>query len=109
MIQISMGTEKRRTSVQWPTAVDDRLRLLVELVRQSGSLDKPSSANELLAALVCAQPLENDRLARLVKRYRGVELGDLAAATARHGGARQPRRGRPRSAASTDRADVPLT
>ena len=94
-----MVARKRRTSLEWPTEVDDRLRLLVDLARHSPALDRASSANELLAALVCEQSLEPDALGRTISRYRGVELAELDRATRAKGGPQVPRRGRPRAPA----------
>src|SRR5438094_10080093 len=98
MIEVPAEPERRRTSVEWPTIVDDRLRLLVDLARQAEHLDGTSSANELLAALVCAQSLDTEHVAQLVNRYRNLSLDQIAAATQRRGGAAAPRRGRPRTA-----------
>jgi len=94
--------EKRRSSVEWPTIVDDRLRLLVDLTQQADDLDKSTSANELLAALICSQSLDGARLARLVKRYRNRPLTKIAEETEEYGGAPPPRRGRPRSGSQRD-------
>jgi len=87
---------KRRTSIEWPTEVDDRLRLLVDLAGRSPTLSGASSANELLAALVCEQPLAPDALARTIDRYRGLKLSEVDRATSAMGGAPTPSRGRPR-------------
>lgn len=95
-----MAARKRKTSIEWPTEVDDRLRLLVELAGKSSTLGGASSANELLAALVCEQPLDPDQLARTIGHYRGVDMNEVARATNAKGGAPRPTRGRPR----TDRA-----
>lgn len=92
-----MAAPKRRTSIEWPTEVDDRLRLLVGLAGRSSRLSGVSSANELLAALVCEQPLDPDALARTISRYRRVELREVDRATSAKGGAPKPRRGRPRT------------
>lgn len=105
MVQVPADPEKRKTSIEWPTVIDDRLRLLVDLASQSAELDGASSANELLAALVSAQPLESDRLARLVKRHRNRPVDQIAAANEKHGGTPSPRRGRPRSGSSLKHPD----
>lgn len=91
-----MVARKRRTSIEWPTEVDDRLRLLVALAGRSPTLSGASSANELLAALVCEQPLEPAALARMIDRYRSLELSEVERATSANGGPPTPSRGRPR-------------
>lgn len=91
-----MPARKRRTSIEWPTEVDDRLRLLVDLAGRSPELTGASSANELLAALVCEQQLEPKALARTINRYRRLELTAVDRATSERGGAPTSIRGRPR-------------
>ncbi len=54
-----MRSDRRKTSVEWPAAVDDRLRHLVQLAEGSSGL-RTTSASELLAALICVQPLDGD-------------------------------------------------
>lgn len=88
--------DRRKTSVEWPAAVDDRLRHLVRLAEQSSDV-RTTSASELLAALICAQPLDGVRLATTITAYRqtgrdtmrATEPGDLSLPQPR-------RRGRPR-------------
>lgn len=92
-----MVARKRKTSIEWPTEVDDRLRLLVELASNSPTLGGASSANELLAALVCEQSVEPDQLARTINQYRAVDMNEIARATKAKGGAPKPTRGRPRT------------
>lgn len=89
--------KRKKTSIEWPTEVDDRVRLLVELAGKSPTLDGKSSASELLAALVCEQPLESGPLARTINQYRGVDMTEVARATDAKGGAPRPTRGRPRT------------
>jgi hypothetical protein len=89
-------SDRRKTSVEWPAAVDDRLRHLVRLAEESSGL-RTTSASELLAALICAQPLDGDQLAATISAYRqaghdtmgAVGSGDLNLP-------QTPRRGRPR-------------
>jgi hypothetical protein len=93
---ICLRGDRRKTSVEWPAAVDDRLRHLVRLAEEVGDL-RATSASELLAALICAQPLDGVRLATTITAYRqsgreilgAVSPGDLKPP-------RVPRRGRPR-------------
>lgn len=89
--------KRKKTSIEWPTEVDDRVRLLVGLVGKSPTLGAKSSASELLAALVCEQPLESEALARTISRYRRTDLAEIERATSASGGAPTPSRGRPRS------------
>lgn len=74
------------------------MRALVSLVERE--LGRPSSAAELLSALVCSQPTGGKTppgLARKVRWYAKQDLADLAAATAELPSAEpRPRRGRPR-------------
>lgn len=88
--------KRKKTSIEWPTEVDDRVRLLVDLVSKSPTLSGKSSASELLAALVCEQPLEPDQLAQTINQYRGVNMTEVAWGTNAKGGAPRPTRGRPR-------------
>ena len=91
-----MRGDRRKTSVEWPAAVDDRLRHLVRLAEQASDLGT-TSASELLAALIWAQPLDGARLAATITAYRqtghdtmgAAGPGDLSLPQA-------PRRGRPR-------------
>lgn len=91
-----MRGDRRKTSVEWPAAVDDRLRHLVRLAEEAADL-RITSASELLAALIWAQPLDGARLAATIITYRqtgrdltgAVESSDLNLPQA-------PRRGRPR-------------
>jgi hypothetical protein len=82
--------------VEWPTIVDERLRLLVEVAERAEEVEGASSANELLAALVCMQSLDSKRVGQLINRYRAQSPARIAAETRKHGGAPIPRRGRPR-------------
>ena len=93
-----MAARRRKTSIEWAIEVDDRLRLLVQLAGTSAELDGAASANELLAALVCEQPLDPNHLGRLIARFRGIHLADVARTTDAKGGAPRPVRGRPRTA-----------
>jgi hypothetical protein len=89
---------RRKTSVEWPVVVDDRLRLLVSLVEHAGDAGA-TSASELLAALVCEQPIDGGYLAAQVNRYRQASAVELSNATRRHSAeGPTPRRGRPRNA-----------
>ena len=91
-----MRGDRRKTSVEWPASVDDRLRQLVRLAEESSGL-RTTSASELLAALICAQPLDGGQLAATIITYRqagrdtmgGVGSGNLNPP-------QTPRRGRPR-------------
>jgi len=91
-----MRGDRRKTSIEWPADVDDRLRHLVQLAEETAQL-RTTSASELLAALVCAQPLDGPRLAATITDYRQARRGTME--TAPPGGPivpRPPRRGRPR-------------
>jgi hypothetical protein len=91
-----MRGDRRKTSIEWPAVVDARLRHLVRLAEEAAEL-RTTSASELLAALIWAQPLDGARLATIIIAYRHAEredmdmdnLGDLSPPQA-------PRRGRPR-------------
>jgi hypothetical protein len=91
-----MRGDRRKTSIEWPAAVDDRLRHLVRLAEETGE-PRTTSASELLAALIWAQPLDGARLAATITAYR--EAGSETMEMVRPGGLnppRTPRRGRPR-------------
>lgn len=97
-----MRGDRRKTSMEWPVGVDDRLRLLVRLAEQSGD-HRPTSASELLAALICDQPLDGTRLAAVISAYRrngsGHQNGSGSLAGGVDGEPQQSRRrGRPRRA-----------
>jgi hypothetical protein len=87
---------RRKTSVEWPVVVDERLRLLVTLVEQAGHAGT-TSASELLAALVCEQSIDGAHLLDKVLRYRQTPHAELSAITHSHmSPTTAPRRGRPR-------------
>lgn len=91
----AMRGDRRKTSVEWPTAVDDRLRLLVRLAEDTENI-RTTSASELLAALICDQPLEGTRLAELIAAYRQGSHGSTKVSDADEDRPRIRRRGRPR-------------
>jgi hypothetical protein len=85
--------DRRKTSIEWPATVDDRLRHLVRLAEEASEL-RTTSASELLAALIWAQPLDGAQLAATITAYRQADMegpgsGQLNLPQA-------PRRGRPR-------------
>jgi hypothetical protein len=87
---------RRKTSVEWPATVDDRLRHLVRLAEESSDL-RTTSASELLAALICAQPLDGELLAATITAYRQTGHDTMEAAGSSDLNLPQtPRRGRPR-------------
>jgi hypothetical protein len=92
-----VSSDRRKTSMEWPTVVDDRLRLLVSLTERS-NVTGPTSATELVAALICAQLIDADHLGEVVRRYRQMDSDEIKAETRRHGPLPTvtPRRGRPR-------------
>ena len=91
-----MRGDRRKTSVEWPAAVDDRLRHLVRLAEQASGL-RTTSASELLAALIWAQPLDSARLAATIIAYRQTGRDTMEAAESGELNLPQaPRRGRPR-------------
>lgn len=90
-----MRGDRRKTSVEWPAAVDDRLRLLVRLAEEAGNL-RTTSASELLAALICDQELDGARLAAVINTYRQSGRETIRAVGAGEDPPRAPRRGRPR-------------
>lgn len=103
-----MRGTRRKTSIEWPADVDERLRALVRLAEQDGGLPA-TSASELLAAMVCGQPADGARLAALITEYRqrGGEPAEApgppeAVPPSRRRG--RPRRGltRPRPPGSAD-------
>lgn len=75
-----MPQNRRKTSVEWPVAVDDRLRLLADLAAASPAT-RNTSASEVLAALVCTQSVEPEALQKLVLDYRAVRMEALATET----------------------------
>lgn len=96
-----MRGDRRKTSVEWPAAVDDRLRLLVRLAEEAGNL-RTTSASELLAALICGQQLDGVRLEALIIAYRHSGCETIRAAGASEDPPRTPRRGRPRVSRTKD-------
>jgi hypothetical protein len=88
--------DRRKTSVEWPATVDDRLRHLVRLAEEASDL-RTTSASELLAALICAQPLDSARLAATITAYRQTGRDTLGTAGSSDLSLPQTRRrGRPR-------------
>jgi hypothetical protein len=91
-----MRGDRRKTSVEWPAAVDDRLRHLVQLAEEAAEL-RTTSAAELLAALIWAQPLDSDHLAATISAYRQTGRDTMEAVRQNdQDPPRSPRRGRPR-------------
>lgn len=91
-----MRGDRRKTSIEWPAGVDDRLRHLVRLAEEAAEL-RTTSASELLAALIWAQPLDGARLAATITAYRHARRETMEAI--RPGNLippGTPRRGRPR-------------
>jgi hypothetical protein len=86
---------RRKTSIEWPADVDERLRALVRLAEQDGAL-RATSASELLAALVCGQPADGAGLAALITAYRQRGREPAAAPGPPEGPPSPRRRGRPR-------------
>jgi len=88
--------DRRKTSVEWPATVDDRLRHLVRLAEETPDL-RTTSASELLAALICAQPLDGAELAATITAYRQAGRDSMGTAGSSELNLPQtPRRGRPR-------------
>jgi len=88
---------RRKTSIEWPAAVDDRLRLLVRLAEEQEGLGV-TSASELLGALIWSQQPDGAGLAATITSYRqaGRDVTGLADEVSPAGPRRTPRRGRPR-------------
>jgi hypothetical protein len=88
--------DRRKTSIEWPAAIDDRLRCLVRLAEEESDL-RTTSASELLAALIWSQPLDGVRLAATITAYRQTGRDTMGAAGSSDPDLPQaPRRGRPR-------------
>jgi hypothetical protein len=88
--------DRRKTSVEWPATIDDRLRHLVRLAEEAAEL-RTTSASELLAALIWAHPLDGDRLAATITAYRQTGSDTIGAVGSTDLNLPQaPRRGRPR-------------
>ena len=69
-------SQRRTTSVQWPTEVDDRLDVLVRLAADEGV---PISRAQMLSALVANASVNSAAVARVARRYLGgLQAGDLA-------------------------------
>lgn len=90
-----MRGDRRKTSIEWPADVDDRLRHLVQLAEETTEL-RATSASELLAALVCAQPKDGPRLAATITDYRQAREIMETAPPGDPIPPLTPRRGRPR-------------
>jgi hypothetical protein len=91
-----MRGDRRKTSIEWPAAVDDRLRHLVQLAEEAAEL-RTTSASELLAALIWAQPLDGARMAATIAAYRQTGRDTMEAVRQNdQNPPRTPRRGRPR-------------
>ncbi|MGO9159549.1 MAG: hypothetical protein ACLP7J_02390 [Streptosporangiaceae bacterium] len=91
-----MRGDRRKTSVEWPATVDDRLRHLVRLAEGAADL-RSTSASELLAALIWAQPVDGARLAATITAYRQTGRDTIeAVGPSELNPPQTPRRGRPR-------------
>jgi hypothetical protein len=92
-MELVWQAQRRRTLVDWPQAVDDRLEILVRAATAAG---ENVSRAQLLAALVAAADPTPDTLAELLRNYRQMHLADFAAhhdredlPTVRHPGPRR--------------------
>ena len=83
------NAERRNTLIYWPTAVDDRLDLLHQLLSREGY---QTSRAQILAALVAATPLNGEQLVQKLISYRRLEEGSFVAETANHSRHRRKRR-----------------
>lgn len=59
--------ERRATLVYWPESVDERLDILLALVKSCG---EHASRAQILAALVANAPLDGKKLGQLIRAYR---------------------------------------
>lgn len=73
-MELLRNSEKRTTSVQWPTEVDAYLNLLQRLVATEGV---QISRSQLLAALVADMQLDGRHLARVARAYLRRRTGEL--------------------------------
>jgi hypothetical protein len=96
--------DRRKTSIEWPADVDERLRALVRLAEQDGGL-RATSASELLGALVCGQPADGAHLAALITVYRQRDREPPEAPGPLEGRPSPRRRGRPRRGLTRPRTD----
>lgn len=71
-----MESPRRKTSVEWPTVVDDRLRMLVAIAEHRTG--RRTSAAELLSALICAQSTDPERVAHRIRQFRALAPEDIA-------------------------------
>lgn len=73
---------RRTTLISWPSAVDDRLDVLVRAATAAG---ESISRSQLLAALVAESSQDPDQLSSVIRRYRVTESEHFVAAHRRTG------------------------
>jgi DNA-binding response OmpR family regulator len=78
-MDLLVDSAKRMTSVKWPDPVDDRLEVLLALLKAEG---EQVSRSQLLAALVARAPLDGGALAETVRTYRRQMPQEFTQATA---------------------------
>lgn len=79
-MELLWRSRRRKTLIDWPQAVDDRLEILVRSATAGG---ENVSRAQLLAALVAGADASPERLADLVRAYRRTEADTFTANHAR--------------------------
>ena len=75
-MELVWQAQRRKTLVDWPQAVDDRLEILVRAAMAAG---ENTSRAQVLAALVAAADTTPEALASLLRAYRRMDTADFAA------------------------------
>lgn len=73
-MELVWQTQRRKTLVDWPQLVDDRLEILVRAATAAG---ENVSRAQVLAALVATADTSPEAVAAAIHRYRLLEPADL--------------------------------
>ncbi|MHA4815842.1 hypothetical protein ACXZ65_15980 [Streptomyces aculeolatus] len=68
-------SERRRTLLEWPSLIDERLEILIRAAVAAG---EPVSRAQMLAALVAQTDADPDDVADTVRSYRRLRCTDFA-------------------------------
>lgn len=98
---------RRSTSIEWPTPVDARLRILVNLAAEE--LGRPTSAAEVLAGLIVQARLDGKRAAKAAQAASPRKLRAIERENAEHAERTGPQLGRPRAPAAANSEDSPTS
>jgi hypothetical protein len=69
-----LGVKTKQTSLAWPHPVDERLEAMVDAAIDAG---ERTDRREILAALVSTTDVSGAALAKRIRKYRGMDVGEV--------------------------------